>query len=62
MKSTCQKWSRIVEEKGPEFLPRMDIDTWQLIGKSCNGKIFLGTRKLISTLASQLSNFIAKKI
>ena len=67
IKSTCQKRSRIVEEKDPAFLPRMYIDTWQPIGKSCNDKILISTRKLtsafgkLSGLASQLSNYIGNK-
>ena len=45
----------------------MYIDTWQPIGKSCNDKIFISTRKLtsafgkLSGLASQLSNYIGNK-
>ena len=67
IKSTCQKRSRIVEEKEPAFLPRMYIDTWQPIGKSCNDKILISTRKLtsafgkLSSLACQLSNYIGNK-
>ena len=64
IKSSCQKWSKIVEGKGSAFLLRVYIDTWQTIGKSCNGKILVTTRKVTSTfgkssgLASQLSNCI----
>ena len=53
--------------KGPVFLPRVYIDIWQPIGKLCDGKILLSTRKLTSTfrkssgLASQLSNCIGDK-
>ena len=60
IKSTCRKWSKIGEGKGPAILPKVYIDTWQPIGKSCNGKILVSTRKLTSTfgkstsLASQL--------
>ena len=67
IKSTCQKWSKIVEGKGPVFLPRVYVDMWQPIGNSCNGKILLSTRKLTSTfrkssgLSSQLSNCIGDK-
>ena len=68
IKSTChRKWSTIVEGKSPVFLPRVYIDTWHAIGKSCNGKILVSTRKLRSTfgkssgLASQLSNCIGDK-
>ena len=45
----------------------MYIDTWQPIGKSCNGKILVSRRKLTSAfgkssgLASQLSNCIDDK-
>ena len=45
----------------------MYIDTWQPIGKSCNGKILVSRRKLTSAfgkssgLASQLSNCIGDK-
>ena len=64
IKSTCRKWSKIVEGKGPAFLPRVYIGTWQPIGKSCNGKILVTTRKVTSTfgkssgLVFQLSNCI----
>ena len=67
IKSTCQNWSKIVEVKGPAFLARVFIDTWQPIEKSCNGKILVSTRKLTSTfgklcgLTSQLSNCISDK-
>ena len=67
IKSTCRKWSKIVEGKGPAFLPRVYIGTWQPIGKSCNGKILVTTRKLTSTfrkssgLPSQISNCIGDK-
>ena len=67
IKSTCRKWSKIVEGKGSAFLPRVYIDTSQPIGKSCNGKILVSTRKLTSTFAklsglvSQLSNCIGDK-
>ena len=44
--STCLKWLKIVKVKGPAFLPRVYIDTWQPIGKSCNDKILINTRKL----------------
>ena len=49
------------------LLPRVSVDTLQPIGKSCNGKILVSTRKLTSTfgkssgLASQLSNCIGNK-
>ena len=67
IKSICQKCSKIVERKGPAFLVRVYIDTWQPIGKSCNGNILVSTRKLtsafgkLSGLASQLSNCIGGK-
>ena len=68
IKSTChQNWSKIVEGKSPVFLPRVFIDTWHPIGKSCNGKILVSTQKLTSTfgkssgLASQLSKCIGDK-
>ena len=51
IKPTCRKWSQIVEGKGPAFLPRVYIDTWQPIGKSCNGKILVSTQKLTSIFA-----------
>ena len=67
IKSTCQNWSKSIEGKGPAFLPRVYIDTWQHIGKSSMGKILISTQKLTSTfgksngLASQLSNCIGDK-
>ena len=67
IKSTCRKWSKTAEGKGSAFLPRVYIDTWQPIGKSCNGKILVNTRKLTNTfgnssgLASQISNCIGGK-
>ena len=67
IKSICRKWSKIVEGKGPVFLARVYIDTWELIGKLCNSNILISTRKLTSTfgkssgLASQLSNCIGDK-
>ena len=67
IKSTCLKWLKNVEVKGPAFLPKVYIDTWQPIGKSCNDKILISRRKLASTfrkssgLASQLSNYIGDK-
>ena len=67
IKSTCQKWSKIAEGKGPGFLPRVYIDTWQPIETTRNVKILVSTRKLTSTfgkssgLASQLSNCIGDK-
>ena len=54
IKSTCRKWARIIEGKGP--------DTWKPLGKPYNGKIIVSTRQLTSTfgkssgLANQLSN------
>ena len=51
IKSTCRKWPKIVEGKGPAFLPWVYIDTWQPIEKSCNGKILVSTQKLTSTFA-----------
>ena len=67
IKSTCLKWLKNVEVKGPAFLPKVYIDTWQPIGKSCNDKILRYRWKLTSTfrkssgLASQLSNCIGDK-
>ena len=61
------KMVKIGEGKGPAFLPRVYIDTWKPIGKSCNGKILVSTGKLTSTfrklsgLASRLSNCIGDK-
>ena len=67
IKSTCRKWARIIEGKGPTLLPKIYIDTWKPLGKPYNGKIIVSTRKLTSTfgkssgLASQLSNCIGDK-
>ena len=67
IKSTCRKWARIIEGKGPALLPKIYIDTWKPLGKPCNGKIIVSTRKLTRTfgksneIASQLSNCIGDK-
>ena len=49
IKSTCRKWSEIVEKRGIALLPKVYVDTRQPIGKSYNGKILVSTRKLTST-------------
>ena len=67
IKLTCRKRARIIEGKGPTLLPKIYIDMWKPLGKPCNGKIIVSTRKLTSTfekssgLASQLSNCIGDK-
>ena len=33
IKSTCRKWARIIEGKGPAYLLKMYIDTWKPLGK-----------------------------
>ena len=61
IKSTCRKWARITERKGPALLPKVYIYTWKPLGKPYNGKMMISARKLTSTfgkysgLASQLS-------
>ena len=49
IKSTCRKWARIIEGKGPTLLPKIYIDTWKPLGKPYNGKIIVSTRKPTST-------------
>ena len=67
IKSTCRKWARIIDGKGPALLPKIYIDTWKPLGKPYNGKIILSTRKVTSTfgkssgLVSQLLNSIGDK-
>ena len=67
IKSTCRKWARVIEGKGPALLPKIYIETWKPLGKPYNGKIIVSTRKLTSTfgkssgLASELSNCIGDK-
>ena len=67
IKSTCRKWARITEGKGPALLPKIYIDTWKPLGKPYNEKIIASTQKLTRTfgkssgLASQLSNCIGDK-
>ena len=67
IKSTCRKWARIIEGKGPALLPKIYIDTWKPLGKPYNEKIIASTQKLTRTfgkssgLASQLSNCIGDK-
>ena len=41
IKSTCHKWARIIEGKGPTLLSNIYIDTWKPLGKPYNGKIIV---------------------
>ena len=67
IKSTCRKWARIIEGKGPALLLKTYIDTWKPLRNPYNKKIIVSTQKLTSTfgkssgLASQLSNCIGDK-
>ena len=67
IKLTCSKWACLIDGKGPALLQNIYIDTWKSLGKPCNRKIIVSTRKLRSTfgkpsgLASQLSNCIDDK-
>ena len=67
IKLTCSKWACSIDGKGPALLPNIYIDTWESLGKPCNRKTIVSTRKLTSTfgkpsgLASQLSNCIDDK-
>ena len=48
IKSTCRKWARIIEAKGPALLLKIYIDTWKPLGKPYNENIIVNTPKLTS--------------
>ena len=49
IKSTCRKWGRVIEGKGPVLLLKIYIDAWKPLGNPYDGKIIVSTRKLAST-------------